>query len=98
MVSSRKKGKTIQSEAREMINHVNYQCEQEAVEVSLILPIFRADERTANCRRGLVATVKQTIWENRERNYAKLKPYIFVKVHMFPPQHQPALPRSKLFS
>jgi hypothetical protein len=43
-------GKTIHSEAREMINHVNHQYKQEAVEKSLILHIFRADERTVKCR------------------------------------------------
>jgi hypothetical protein len=36
MVSSRKKSKTIHSEAREMINHVNHQCKQEAVEIFLL--------------------------------------------------------------
>jgi hypothetical protein len=45
MISSRKKGKTNHSEAREMINHVNHQCKQEAVEKNLILPICHADER-----------------------------------------------------
>jgi hypothetical protein len=34
MVSSQKKGKTIHSEDREMINHVNHQCKEEAVEKS----------------------------------------------------------------
>jgi hypothetical protein len=97
MVSSRKKGKTIHSEAREMINHVNHQCKQDVVEKSLILSICHADERTANYCGVSVATVKQIRRESRERNYAELKPYIFDKVHMFPP-HLPALPRSKLFS
>jgi hypothetical protein len=98
MASSQKKGKTIHSEAREMINHVNHQGKQEAVEESLILRICRADERTANCCGVSVATVKQIRRESRERNYAELKPYIFDKVCMFPPQCLPALPRSKLFS
>jgi hypothetical protein len=44
MVISWKNGKTIHSEARELINHVNHQCKQDAVEKSLILPICRADE------------------------------------------------------
>jgi methylthioribose-1-phosphate isomerase len=84
MVSSQKKAKTIHSEAREMINHVNHQCKQEAVEKSLILPICRADERTANYYGVSVAAVKHIRQESRRRNYAKLKPYIFDKVHMFP--------------
>jgi hypothetical protein len=98
MISSRKKGKTIHSEAKEMINHVNHQCKQEAVEKSLILPICRADERTGNYYGVSVATVKQIRQENRQRNYAVLKPYIFEKVHVFPPQHPLALLWSKLFS
>jgi hypothetical protein len=40
MVTSRKKGKTIHSEAREIINDVNHHCKQEAVEKSLILCLF----------------------------------------------------------
>jgi hypothetical protein len=59
MVGTQKQGKTIHNEAREMINHVNHQCKQEAVEKCLILPICCADERTANCCRVSVATVKQ---------------------------------------
>jgi hypothetical protein len=58
MVSSRKKGKAIHSEASEMKNCVNYHCKQEAVEKSLVLPICRADERTAYYCRVSVATVK----------------------------------------
>jgi hypothetical protein len=96
MFSSRKKGETIHSEA--MINHMNHQCKQEAVEKSLILPICHADERTVKYFRVSVATVKQIRRESRERNYAELKPYIFDKVHLFPPQRPPALPRSKLLS
>jgi hypothetical protein len=80
MVSSRKKSKTIHSEAREMINHVNHQCKQDAVEKSLILPICRAE--TANYCRVSVTTVKQIRRVSRERNYAELKPYTFDKVHM----------------
>jgi hypothetical protein len=74
MVSSQKEGKTIHSEARELISHVNHQCKQEAVEKSLILPICRADERTANYCGVSVATVKQIRRESREKNYAELKP------------------------
>jgi hypothetical protein len=48
MVNSQNKGETVHSEARELINHVNLQCKQEAVEKSLILPICHADERTVN--------------------------------------------------
>jgi hypothetical protein len=70
-----------------MINRVNDQCKQEAVEKSMILPICHADERTENYCGGSVATVKQIRQESRERNYAELKPYIFDKVHMFPPRH-----------
>jgi hypothetical protein len=58
MVSRRKKGKTIHSEAREMINRVNHQCKREAVKKSLVLPICRAGERTANCCGVKVVTVK----------------------------------------
>jgi hypothetical protein len=85
LVSSQKKGKTIHSEARELINHVNHQCKQEAVEKSQILPICYADERTTNYRRVFLATVKQIRWDSREKNCAELKPYIFDKVHMCPP-------------
>jgi hypothetical protein len=92
MVSSRKEAKTIHSEARNMINHVNRRFEQEAVEKSLILPICREDERTANCCVVSVATMNQTRRDSRETNYAELKPYVFDKVHMFSPQHLPALP------
>jgi hypothetical protein len=84
MVSSQKKGKTIHSEAREMITHVNHQYKQEAVEKSLILPIRYSDGRKANCCGVSVASVKQIKWESRKRNYAELKPYIFDKVCMFP--------------
>jgi hypothetical protein len=59
MVSSRKKGKTIHSEAREMISHVNHQCKQNAVEKSLILPTCRGGERTADFCGVSAATVKQ---------------------------------------
>jgi hypothetical protein len=58
MVSCRKKGKTVRSEARQIINHVNHQCKQDAVEESLILPIWHSDERTANYCGVSVATVK----------------------------------------
>jgi hypothetical protein len=85
MVSSWKKGKTIHSEARELINHVNHQSKQDTAEKSLILPICRADERTGNYCVVSVATVKQIRRDSREKNYAELKPYIFDKVHMFPP-------------
>jgi hypothetical protein len=67
MASNRKRSKTIHSEAREMINHVNSQCKQ-AAEKSLILPICRADEKTANCCGVSVSTVKQVRRESRERN------------------------------
>jgi hypothetical protein len=97
MVSSQKKGETIHSQARKMINHVNHKCKQEAVEKSLILPVCCADERRANCCGVSVATVKQIRQKSRERN-AELKPYIFDKVLTFPPQRLPALPRSKIFS
>lgn len=40
--------KTIRSEAREIINHVNHQRKQEAMEKGLILPVYHADERRAN--------------------------------------------------
>jgi hypothetical protein len=63
-----------------MINLVNHQCKQEAVKKSLILPICRADERTMNCCRVSVATVKQIRRDSREKNYAELKPYIFYNV------------------
>jgi hypothetical protein len=98
MASSRKKGKTIHSEAREMLNRVTHLCKQEAVEKSLILPICCADERPANHCGVSVATVKQIRWESRERNYAELKPYIFKRSISPPQQRPPALPRSKLFS
>jgi hypothetical protein len=98
IVSSREKGKTIHSEARKMIYNANHQYEQDAVEKSLVLPICRADERTANCCGVSVATVKQIRRESRERNYAELMRYIFDKVHMFPPQCPPILSRSNLFS
>jgi hypothetical protein len=54
--------------------------------------------KTANYCGVSFATVKQIGQYSRERNYAELKPYIFDKGHMFPPQRPPALPRSKLFS
>jgi hypothetical protein len=79
-----------------MINHVNHQCKQEAVEKSLILPNCHADERTAKYCGASVATVKQIRWQSRERNYAELKPYIFDKVHIS--ICLPTLPRSKPFS
>jgi hypothetical protein len=56
MASGRKRGKTIHSEA---INNVNRQCNQEAEEKSLILPICHADERTANYFGMSVSAVKQ---------------------------------------
>jgi hypothetical protein len=59
MVNSRKKDETIHSEVREMINHVNHQCKQEALEKCLILPICCADERTANYVGVSVDIVKQ---------------------------------------
>jgi hypothetical protein len=31
-------------------------------------------------------------------DYAELNPYIFYKIHMFPPQRTSSLPRLKLFS
>jgi hypothetical protein len=68
------------------------------VEKSLILLICCPDEVTANYCEVSVARVKQIRWESRKRNYAELKPYILDKVHMFPPQHPLALPRSKLLS
>jgi hypothetical protein len=48
-----------------MINRVNRLCNQEAAEKYLILPIYRADERTANC---CGATGRQIRRERRERN------------------------------
>jgi hypothetical protein len=98
MVRKQKMGKTIHSEAREMINHVNHQCKQEAVEMSPILPICHADERTANYYGVSVATVKRIRRESRDRNYAELEPYMFYNVHMLRSQCPPALPRSKHFS
>jgi hypothetical protein len=43
-----------------MVNHVNRWRKQEATEKSLILPIFRADERTTKCYDASVAAVEQT--------------------------------------
>jgi hypothetical protein len=71
MVSSRKKGKPIHSEAREMINHVNHQCKQEAVTKNLILPIYHADARTVNYCGVSVATVKQIRRDSRDRNFQR---------------------------
>jgi hypothetical protein len=68
MAISRKWGKTIHSEAREMIYHVNRQYKQEATEKSLILPICHADERTENYCGVSVSTVKQIRRETRHRN------------------------------
>jgi hypothetical protein len=68
MHGSRTKDKTIHSEAREMINRVNRLCKQEAEEKNLILPISRADERTANCCGVSAATVRQIRRESREGN------------------------------
>jgi hypothetical protein len=82
MVSSRKKGKTIHSEYRVMMNHVNYHCKQEAVKKSLILPICRAGKRTVNYYGVLVPAVKWIRRESRQRNCAVLKPYIFDQVHV----------------
>jgi hypothetical protein len=84
MISSRRKGKTIHGETGDMINHVNHQCLQEAVK-SLILPICRADERTANYYAVTSATMIQIGRESRERHCVEFKPYIFDKVHIFPP-------------
>jgi hypothetical protein len=69
MVSSGKKGETIHREAREMINHVNHQCKQEAVEKSLILDFvcLLCRLKTANYCGMLVATVKQIRQESREK-------------------------------
>lgn len=66
MVSSQKMGKTVHSEAREIISHVSHQYKQKAVEKSLILPICLAEERTVNCCGVLLARVKQIRWESRE--------------------------------
>jgi hypothetical protein len=62
-----------------MINHMNQQCKQEAMEKSLILPICCADERTANYCKVSVAAMKQIRRESRERNYALLKPFILTR-------------------
>jgi hypothetical protein len=67
MANSRNKGETIHSEARDLINRVNHRCKQEAVKKSLILPICRADEKTANYCGGSVATVKQIRRESRDK-------------------------------
>jgi hypothetical protein len=98
MVRSRKKGKTMHGEGREIINHMNHQCIQEAVEKSLILPICHADKRTANYCVVSVVTVKQIRQEGKQRNYAVLKPCLFDKVHVFPPQCSLTLPSSKIYS
>jgi hypothetical protein len=67
-------------------------------EKSMILPICRADEKTAIYYGVSVVTVKQIRWESRQRNYAVLKPYIIDKVHMFPPQHCSAKVKAFLLS
>jgi hypothetical protein len=59
VVSSQKKGKTIHSDAREIISCVNHHCKQEEVKKSLILPICHKGERTVNCCGGLVTAMKQ---------------------------------------
>jgi hypothetical protein len=69
---SQKRGKTIHTEAREMTNHVNHRCKEGVVEKSLVLSVYRADERTANCCGMSVATVKQIRRDSREKNYAEL--------------------------
>jgi hypothetical protein len=46
MVTSGKKGKTIHSEAMEVINHPNHQFKEAAADESLILHISHADKRT----------------------------------------------------
>jgi hypothetical protein len=97
MVSRRKKGKTINCEAREMKNHVNHQCKQEAVEKSLILPIRRSDERTVNCCGVSVATVKQIRRESRKRNYAE-KNLIFLTRSICSPHNVSPHCQSQIFS
>lgn len=94
MASSLKKYKAIHSEAREMINGVNYQC-KEAAEKSLISTVYRGDERTANCYGVLFATVKQIGREDRQINYAGLKSCSFTKSITPPP---PNVLRSELSS
>jgi hypothetical protein len=74
MHGSRTKDKTIHSEAREMINRVNRLCKQETEEKNLILPISRADERTANWCGVSAATVRQIRRESRERNEGRPLP------------------------
>jgi hypothetical protein len=50
-MASRKKGKTIHIEARDMINHVNHQCKQEAVEKSGFAYLQIKEQRTiVDCR------------------------------------------------
>jgi hypothetical protein len=68
VASSRKEGKIIHSEAREMVNHVNLHRNEESVDKSLILPICNVDERTANYWGVSVATVKQIVRDSRERS------------------------------
>jgi hypothetical protein len=63
----------------------------------VILPICLADIGTANICGVSVATVKQIWRESSERSYTQLTPYIFDKVHIFPPQRPSALPRSNIF-
>jgi hypothetical protein len=47
MTTDGKKGKTIFRETREVLNHDNRLCKQEAVKESLIWPICNAEERIA---------------------------------------------------
>lgn len=70
------KGKTIHSEPREMINYVNHQRKQEALENGLILP--------ANYCRGSVATVKNVKRHSRQKNYANLR-LIFLTRFIYSP-------------
>lgn len=45
MATDGKKGKTICSKAREVINHMNGLCKQATAEKSLTVPTSRADEK-----------------------------------------------------
>jgi hypothetical protein len=67
------------------------------VKKSLSSPVCHADERTTNYR-GVSTAAVEHYTGSRDTNYAELQPYVFDKVHTFPPQRPPALPRSKIFS
>jgi hypothetical protein len=83
MDSGWKKGKTIHSEARKMVNRVNHRCEQEALWQSLDLLICSADERTANCCWESVAEVKRIRLDSRQIMQS-CRGLFFNEVHMPP--------------